>query len=228
MDIQQKVFPQDERIEHPMSDNRRAAYNIGRALQRLRKDNSWTLSTVSAKTGVAISTLSKIENNQSSPNYDVLIRLAEGLGVDFVELVKGGSFSTFAPGSRTITRNGDTARYDSPLGEYHALSGELAKKSLQPMLVRVPPGKEAPEILISHWGEEFLFVLSGSLKFFMEPYRETLLEKGDSVHFDGVVPHGFVAVGDEEAWILAVCLSDKEIPDAVGSLSKEADSVAGP
>ena len=204
-----------------MSDNQPAAYNIGKALQRLRKDNNWTLSTVSAKTGVAISTLSKIENNQSSPNYDVLIRLADGLGVDFVELVKGGSFSTFAPGSRTITRTGDTIRHDTPLGEYHMLSGELAKKSLQPMLVRLPRGKETPEFLSSHWGEEFLYVLSGSLKFFMEPYRETLLNKGDSVHFDGVIPHGFVAVGNEDAWILAVCLSDKEFPDSSSTLAGE-------
>ena len=209
-----------------MRDRKRSAYNIGKALQRLRKDNSWTLSTVSAKTGVAISTLSKIENNQSSPNYDVLIRLAEGLGVDFVELVKGGSFSTFAPGSRTITRNRETTRHHAPLGEYHVLSSEIAKKSLQPMLVRLPPGKETPEILCSHWGEEFLYVLSGSLKFFMEPYRETLLKRGDSVHFDGVVPHGFVAVGDEEAWILAVCLSDKELPDAAALSSEQVDSAA--
>ena len=177
---------------------------------------------------MAISTLSKIENNQSSPNYDVLIRLADGLGVDFVELVKGGSFSTFAPGSRTITRTADTVRHDTPLGEYHLLSGELAKKSLQPMLVRLPKGKETPEILSSHWGEEFLYVLSGSLKFFMEPYRETLLNKGDSVHFDGVIPHGFVAVGDEDAWILAVCLSDKEFPDSSSSLTgEERGSVSG-
>ena len=202
-----------------MGANRQAAYNIGKALQRLRKDNGWTLSTVSTKTGVAISTLSKIENNQSSPNYDVLIRLAEGLGVDFVELVKGGSFSTFAPGSRTITRTSDTLRYEAPMGEYHVLSSELAKKSLQPMLVRLPKGKEAPEILSSHWGEEIVYVLSGSLKFFMEPYRETLLNQGDSVHFDGVIPHGFVSVGDEDAWILSVCLSDKEIPDLAGLFS---------
>ena len=198
-------------------------HNIGKALQRLRKDNGWTLSTVSAKTGVAISTLSKIENNQSSPNYDVLTRLADGLGVDFVELVRGGSFSTFAPGSRTINRSGETVRHETPMGEYHALSSELAKKSLQPMLVRVPRGKRAPEMLSSHWGEEFIYVLSGSLKFYMEPYRETILKKGESVHFDGVIPHGFIAAGEEDAWILAVCLSDKEIPDFVDLLSGESD-----
>ena len=199
-----------------MSSKKHASYNVGKVLQRLRKDNGWTLSVVSAKTGVAISTLSKIENNQSSPNYDVLIRLAEGLGVDFVELFKNRSFTTFAPGSRTINRAGDTILYNSALGEYHILSGELAKKTLQPMLVCVPRGKEAPDILSNHGGEEFIYVLSGSLKFFMEPYSATILERGDSVHFDGVMPHGFVAVGDEDAWILSVCLSEREIAEIKG------------
>jgi transcriptional regulator with XRE-family HTH domain len=218
------------KVEDRMSGNRPASYNIGKALQRLRKDNGWTLATVSAKTGVAISTLSKIENNQSSPNYDVLVRLAEGLGVDFVELFKGRSFSTFAPGSRTINRAGDSIRYNTPLGEYHVLSSELAKKTLQPMLVCVPKGKQRPEILSNHGGEEFIYVLSGSLKFYMEPYRATILEQGDSVHFDGVMPHGFVAAGDEDAWILSLCLSEKEITEMSGSvisLSRGADLERG-
>ena len=199
-----------------MKNEKHAAYNVGKALQRLRKSNGWTLSVVSAKTGVAISTLSKIENNQSSPNYDVLVRLAEGLGVDFVELFQNGSFTTFAPGSRTINRAGGGIPYDSPLGEYHVLSSELAKKTLQPMLVCVPKGRQEPEILSNHGGEEFIYVLSGSVKFFMEPYSATVLEQGDSVHFDGVMPHGFVAAGDEDAWILSVCLSEREIEELKG------------
>ena len=213
-----------------MRDNTYASYNVGKALQRLRKHNGWTLAVVSAKTGVAISTLSKIENNQSSPNYDVLVRLAEGLGVDFVELFKGRSFSTFAPGSRTVNRAGDSIRYDTPLGEYHVLSSELAKKTLQPMLVCVPKGKQEPEILSNHGGEEFIYVLKGSLKFHMEPYRPMVLEQGDSVHFDGVMPHGFVAEGGEDAWILSICLSErkidemKEMPESLTSLSGGGDS----
>ena len=46
------------------------------------------------------------------------------------------------------------------------------------------------------------------------------------MHFDGVVPHGFVAAGDEEAWILAVCLSDKELPDATALSSEQVESAA--
>ena len=209
-----------------MGRKNNASDNVGKVLHRLRKDNDWTLSVVSAKTGVAISTLSKIENNQSSPNYDVLVRLAEGLGMELVEFFKSASFTTFAPGSRTINRVHDSIVYNSALGEYHVLSNELARKTLQPMLVCVPRGKEAPDILSNHGGEEFIYVLSGTLKFFMEPYSATVLEQGESVHFDGVMPHGFVAVGDEDAWILSVCLSEREIvetkdlPDSATSLSE--------
>ena len=98
-----------------MADERPERANIGKALQRLRKNNDLTLAAVSARTGVAISTLSKIENNQSSPNFDVLVRLADGLGLDLIALL-GDSFYTFAHGARTITRAGggrplrDTAR----------------------------------------------------------------------------------------------------------------------
>lgn len=193
-----------------MPEKVHASNYTGKALQRLRKENGWTLSNVSSRTGVAISTISKIENNRSSPNYDVLVRLSEGLGVDFLELLTGGgSFSTFAPGSRTVNRIGQGIRYETPIGEYEALSGELAKKVLQPMLVRVPKGRHAPPATSSHSGEEFVYVLSGTLEFHMEPYSPTILESGESVHFDARMPHGFVAVGDLDALFLSVCASAK-------------------
>ena len=197
-----------------MTEARRAGHNIGKALQNLRKSSDLTLSAVSAKTGVAISTLSKIENNQSSPNYDVLIRLADGLGLDLLALL-GDSFHTFAPGARTVNRASQGVRYEAPLGSYEALSSEIAMKALQPTVIRVPKGRREPEVMSSHGGEEFLYVLHGTVRFHMEPYSPTILKQGDSVHFDSLMPHGVVAVGDADALILSVCLFDREIAKAV-------------
>ena len=151
-----------------MATDRQARNNIGKALQRLRKNNDLTLAAVSAKTGVAISTLSKIENNQSSPNFDVLTRLAEGLGMDLITLL-GDSFYTFAPGARTVNRANKGVRYDTPLGTYEAQSGELAMKGLQPAVVHVPTGRREPAAMSSHAGEEFIYILRGTVRFFMEP-----------------------------------------------------------
>ena len=192
-----------------MTENARAANNIGKALQRVRRKYDLTLSAVSERTGVAVSTLSKIENNQSSPNFDMLTRLAEGLDLDLITLL-GDSFYTFASGARTINRANQGVRYETPLGTYEALSSELAMKALQPMVVQVPKEKREPEVMSSHGGEEFIFILRGSLQFFMEPYSPTILNEGDSVHFDSLMPHGFVALNDEDAWLLSVCLFDKK------------------
>ncbi|MXY64888.1 MAG: cupin domain-containing protein, partial [Gammaproteobacteria bacterium] len=96
-------------------------------------------------------------------------------------------------------------------GTYEATSSEIAMKAFQPMVVHIPKGKEKPEAMSSHGGEEFLYVLQGSILFSMNPYSPTVLEQGDSVHFDSLMLHGFVAVGDEDAWLLSVCLFDKKL-----------------
>ena len=188
-----------------MAKNQRSTH-IGRALQRIREEHGWTLSEVSERTGVATSTLAGIENNQTLPKVDVLCRLHDGLGVEFGELFQGRRFSRLGPGSRTVNREGGGIRHETSLGEYQLLSGELSKKAFQPMLVRVPKGEQEP-ILNSHAGEEFLYVVRGALRFYMEPYSGILLKTGESVHFDATMPHGVTAAGEEDALFLALCQS---------------------
>ena len=184
------------------------SHDVGQALHRLRRENGWTLATVSEKTGVAVSTLSKIEKNQTSPNYDVLVRLCEGLEMNLAEFFQAGSGPMSAQGSRTVNRLGEGVRYESPHGEYLVLSGELAKKVMAPRLIRIPQGDETPSLVASHAGEEFFYVLRGAVKFFMEPYRSIVLKTGESVHFDARMPHATVAEGDEEALVLVVSQTD--------------------
>ena len=206
-----------------MSSTRRS-HNIGKTLHRLRRDNGWTLSTVSTKTGVAVSTLSKIENNQTSPNYDVLVRLCEGLDLNLAEFFQGGTFATFAHGSRTVNRLGDGLRYDTLFGECVVLSGELSRKALEPKLINLPKPTDEPTAVRthSHTGEEFVYVVSGAVRFYMEPYTAIVLKAGESVHFDAQMPHGWIAIGDVEAVTLVVSQSgsvsaDKDVAEKMAS-----------
>jgi transcriptional regulator with XRE-family HTH domain len=54
----------------------------GTALKNLRKRNRWTLADIAKRTGIPPSTLSRIENDQISPTYDMLLRLGQGLSID--------------------------------------------------------------------------------------------------------------------------------------------------
>lgn len=179
---------------------------VGEILSRIRHENRFTLAEVSRRTGVSISSLSKIENNQSTPAYSVLVRLAEGLGIDFAELI-GGSTQKFASAARTITRAGEGTAYVNKMGAYEALAAGLAAKSMQPMVIDIPRRTGSQKTVKSaHRAEEFVYVLSGEVTFFMEPYAPVVLKTGDSVYFDSASEHGFSANGGAHARILSICL----------------------
>jgi DNA-binding XRE family transcriptional regulator len=59
---------------------------LGARLRRFRRDLGWTLEEASRVTGVGRSTLSKIENGQISPTFDLLRRLTMRMRVDLVVL----------------------------------------------------------------------------------------------------------------------------------------------
>lgn len=179
---------------------------VGEILSRLRLENHWTLAEVSRRTGVSISSLSKIENNHSTPAYSVLVRLAEGLAIDFSELI-GGAPQKFATAARVITRKGEGPSYINQMGAYEALAAGLAAKSMQPMVIDIPkPVSGQKAVRSAHRAEEFVYVLDGSVTFFMEPYAPVVLTAGDSVYFDSASEHGFTSSGDGVARILSICL----------------------
>ncbi|WP_319496122.1 XRE family transcriptional regulator [uncultured Cohaesibacter sp.] len=184
--------------------------SVAQILRELRKANGWTLADVSNRTGVSISSLSKIENGQSQPAYSVLIRLASGLDVDFAELVSGEAPRQRCVGAaRAISRAGDGKSFSNDMGVYELLSTELAAKLLQPMVIELKARDTGTSIpRSSHLGEEFVYVLEGNVVFEMEPYSPTILSTGDSVYFDATQTHSFYSAGPESGRILSICSAD--------------------
>src|ERR1700756_5288270 len=83
----------------------------GAVLRSLRMQRGWTLSEVSRRTGLPVSTLSKVENDKMSLTFDKLTRISEGLEIDIAQLF-GGAFAdenadgpaSEVSGRRSITR----------------------------------------------------------------------------------------------------------------------------
>jgi quercetin dioxygenase-like cupin family protein len=75
-------------------------------------------------------------------------------------------------------------------------------KVMEPMLVTLEPSDHEPA-LVTHSGQEFNYVLDGSIYFLFEEKR-LLLNKGDSVYFDPTHPHGQMAAGSQSASFLTV------------------------
>ena len=106
--------------------------------------------------------------------------------------------------SIAITRNREGANVNrrNPY-EYLSLAHGFSGRRAEPFLVSVPPNADGAEPeLNTHPGQEFDYVLKGSIKLFFDG-REYLLNEGDSAYYDSGKPHGMQAL-DGTAEFLAV------------------------
>lgn len=179
---------------------------LGERLKELRLAQQWTLEDVSQRTGLARSTLSKIENDQISPTFTAVQKLINGLGIDLPQLLSPPRVQPRTMGRRDLTRRGDGQRHPTPTYEHELLSCELAQKRMIPFktIVRARAFDEFSE-WVRHDGEEFLMVLDGDILLYTEYYEPLSLTRGDSLYFDSAMGHALVSVSEDDAVVLSVC-----------------------
>ncbi|MCX4029220.1 helix-turn-helix transcriptional regulator [Endozoicomonas sp. SM1973] len=177
---------------------------LGKRLKEIRLSNNWTLEEVSQRTGLARSTLSKIENDQISPTFTAVQKLIQGLGIDLPQLFTQPKTS-HATGRRDITRVNEGKPHPTPTYEHELLATQLVHKKMLPFksYVRARSFSEYQE-WVRHEGEEFLLILSGSLLFYSEFYEPVELQAGDSVYYDANMGHALVSTSKGDAHILWV------------------------
>jgi transcriptional regulator with XRE-family HTH domain len=87
--------------------------------------------------------------------------------------------------------------------KFYSLGKGKSDRHMEPFFVEVYPESAREKKLSSHEGEEFIVVLSGRIEVIYG--REAhLLEPGDSIYYNSVVPHYVSARGDDKATIYAV------------------------
>jgi transcriptional regulator with XRE-family HTH domain len=164
---------------------------------------------VSERTGVQVSTLSKLETGRMSFSYDKLMQISRGLELDITELLSPKSSvaaSAKSAGRRSVSRAGDGVVVNSKNYAYRHVATDLLKRQFAPMIgeVHARSLEEFGEFS-QHAGEEFIYVLEGSMELHTTTYAPLLLEKGDSVYFDSDMPHAYIAVGSGPCQILSIC-----------------------
>lgn len=174
-------------------------------LRMLRRNADLTLQQLSQRCGISVSTLSKVEHGQLSPTYEKIAALARGLEVNVGEL-----FSPSQPSAlrarRSVTRAGEGLVHSTPQYEYALLHADLADKRLIPLLTTIKAHERtAFPRLLSHDGEELLYVLQGKVVVHTDCYAPLELAAGDSCYFDSAMGHACVSGGLEDAQVLWVC-----------------------
>ncbi len=179
---------------------------LGARVRELRLSQNLTLEEVSQLTGLARSTLSKIENEQISPTFSVVNKLATGLNIDIPQLFSQPIKETHhCSGRRDITKKGEGKPHPTVTYEHELLASTLTNKKMIPFKTTVRTHSwDEYEDWVRHDGEEFLYVLAGSIMLYTEFYEPVELFVGDSAYYDCEMGHALISTSDADAEVLWV------------------------
>lgn len=200
--------PEPSLIQIARSDADRAAsvepLNLGQRVRALRKAKKWTLEQAAKKAGLARSTLSKIENEQMSPTFDAVKKLAEGLDISVPQLFTPPK-SDVRLARMAVTKSGEGQQHSTATYEHEILAPELKSKHMLPYRARVR-ARSIDEFdgWVRHGGEEFLYVLTGIVELYTEFYEPVEMRRGDSAYYDATMGHNVISTSQEDAVILWV------------------------
>lgn len=181
----------------PITSSRKVAPDLSARVREIVRTRGLTLRALAARTGIPIATLSKVQNNLATLSYVQLTKLAEGLGLELNELFTAPA-ADVRTARRAVTRKGEGPREATERYFFEMLCGDLANKKMNTGVMEIA-ARSLDEAggLIAHEGEEFAFVISGSVEVHTEDYRPTRLDAGDCIYMDSTSGHAYVNVGTE-------------------------------
>jgi transcriptional regulator with XRE-family HTH domain len=201
---------------------------LGQCLKAARQVRGLTLKQVAERTGMALSTLSKVENGLMSLTYDKLLQLTTGLKMDIAELFSPAG-SRAAQGRpvtarRSISRAGQGQVVNTRFYTYIYQCTDLIGKRMVPILAEVR-ARSLQEFgpLLRHSGEEYFLVTRGSVEVHTEFYAPEILHEGDGIYLDSTMGHAYLNAGPDAA-AKGVCLCTSEAPDLYEQLRRIVES----
>lgn len=184
-------------------------YNIAEISERIhamRDLCGYTTEEMAEATDVTVEEYIKCETGQKDFSFTFLYKCADKFGIDMVELITGENphLTEF-----TVVHDGKGLPIKRRAGfEYYHLASNFKKKISEPFLVKAPYREEEQNAEIptsQHEGQEFDYIISGSLRFVHDGHVENLIA-GDSVYYDSGKKHGMIATSKTGCTFLAIVM----------------------
>ena len=179
-------------------------------IKGLREAKGYTQEELAKLTGVSVEDYQLLEEGDTDFSFTFIYKCAKACGVEVVDLLEGTSttLSSFA-----ITRKGEGLKIVKKHGVvYNNLAPKFKEKLAEPFLVKfpyIPEEQNAPMKLNSHKGQEFDVIVKGSLKVQIGNHVD-ILNEGDSIFYNSIIPHGMIAVSEGGCEFHAVVLNPQD------------------
>jgi transcriptional regulator with XRE-family HTH domain len=177
---------------------------IGKRIKDIRKASKKTINTVASSAEVSNGLISRIENGRTIPSLPVLLNIINALEIkvsDFFEGMPKPSELSYIV-SR-CEENATIEKEDEAKGfSYKYIFGkQLSTIGFEAVLLEVQPNSQREKVETDAY--EFKYILSGECLYTIGD-DEVLLQEGDSIFFDGRIPHVPINKGQLSAKMLVL------------------------
>lgn len=175
---------------------------IGKIIHKLRKEREMTLVELAQKSGVALATLSRMENGRMTGTLESHMHICEALGIALPELYKNLYPSKKAVDIQTKKSRTDVFIHDRKTSE-EMLASKILNKKMMPVLVKIAKGGRTHKEETRSGIEKFIYVLDGKIEANIGGEKYNLV-RNDSLYFESNIPHYLKNIGAGEARIVSV------------------------
>lgn len=180
---------------------------VGTKIKSIREAKNITIEQVAERSGLSVNQIEVIEENKNLPSLAPLIKIARVLGVRLGTFLDdndqiGPVVCRKEEQPEGISFSSETANSHNNLN-FFSLAQSKAGRHMEPFLIDIDSTSKEAHLLSSHEGEEFLFVLEGTVEV---TYGKTnyVINVGESIYYDSIVEHNVHAANESKAKILAV------------------------
>lgn len=179
--------------------------DIGKKVRSIRQQQNLKLHEVARSANISKSLLSKIENSRSVPSLPVLVSIIQALNMEFSTFFEGIEANSPIPYIHKKKEDYIFTEKESAIGfvYQHILSKHAASVIVEAVILDLQPGSKRNFVTTD--GYEFKYVLSGAVEYHIGEHIVEM-QAGDSLFFDGRVPHVPVNTSDKDCSMLVVYL----------------------
>jgi len=175
---------------------------IGKRIRQLRKERDMTLDELSEKSGVALATLSRMENDKMTGTLESHNSICKALNTSLAELYK--EIEQELKTVDSVPKKDRTEHFvHARKARYELLVSKTLDKKIMPLMMKVGAGGATHKEQNKTGVEKFIYLITGSLEANVGNAIYSL-KRGDSLYFDASLPHTFRNKGKAEAE--AVCV----------------------
>ncbi len=191
--------------------NEKLLLQIARKIKLVRKGQSLTVQTVAERANVSKGLISKIENGRTIPSLPVLLSIIGGLETNAEDFFQGFNNSEVPQGVKVIKRKEyEPFEKEEAQGFYynHITTQEIENLTVECVMLTLMPEAKRQKVVTDAY--EYKYILKGKVCYIIGD-EEYELEAGDSLYFDGRIPHVPENRGRENVEMLIVYIFNGKV-----------------